>query len=184
MEHLESMVGHLARRQTTPSLYAGISINEEERVVTFPLWNLMGQMVGFQQYKPDKEPSNTKSPDNRYYPVIPRPSNTAFGIDQISLQRSRILFVGEGVFDVCPLHNHAVNAIAVLCNDPIHLNGWIRSLGYFTVGLCDGDKAGSKLANLTDIAIHCPYGKDPGDMPDDFFLNLINQFVGCDSVKY
>lgn len=98
----ESLVEHLARRQPSPSLYAGLVIDEPSRTVTFPLWNLMGQMVGFQQYRPDVSSKESVNPsEDRYFTICSKGEKataiTAFGIDLCSLQRSKICFIAEGV---------------------------------------------------------------------------------------
>lgn len=46
----------------------------------------------------------------------------------------------------------------------IHLKSWINSLGYHTIALCEGDKAGKMLAKIADEAIYLPDKKDVGDL--------------------
>lgn len=46
------MLEHLKQRSLNPNLYSGVWLGEEENTVTFGMWNLSGQLVGFQQYRP------------------------------------------------------------------------------------------------------------------------------------
>lgn len=174
-----SLKSHLLQRRLVPSLYRGLAIDDAEGVVVFPLWNLSGQMVGFQQYRPDADKAGSRRPSlNRYFTYLSKqvgsPAVTAFGLDLLGRYESRVLYVVEGVFDAAPLHKAGLNAIATLSNNPRHLKRWIASLGYHTVALCEGDAAGAKLAAVANEAIWLPEGLDPGDMPDSWVWSLPN----------
>lgn len=156
------MLEHLESRRCDTSLYSGLAVTED--TATFPLWNLTGQLVGFQQYRPNA-PKQTKKPsDARYWTIFNQKNcQTAFGLDLLH-SKHQPLYLVEGIFDACPLHSLGENCLATLSNNPKHLKNWINSLGYYTIALCEGDKAGRMLANIADEAIYLPDGKDVGDL--------------------
>ena len=163
---------HLKQRRLDKNLYISIGIDEEDCVVTFPLWNLMGQMVGFQRYRPDRPKFNNNPYEARYFTKINKSSSTALGLDLLNPE-NRVLFITEGIFDASPLHIHKANALSVLCNNPLRLKNLISSLGYYTIALCEGDEAGEELKDVTNDFVKLPDGKDPGDMENDWFVDLI-----------
>lgn len=152
-------------RELDITKYSGIV--EKEGVFTFPLWNLSGQMVGYQQYRPDADKGRKDNPkDMRYYTYLThKKTNTAWGLEVLNPKNPYLLVV-EGVFDAVKLHNADINAVAVLANDPLPLKSWLWSLGYFIVPVCDGDKAGRKLAKMANTLMveYLPEGKDVGDL--------------------
>lgn len=147
-----------------------------EVVYTFPLWNLMGQMVGYQQYKPYASKSAKGNPRaDKYFTYIPGKSNTAWGVDRLDLSKKYIILV-EGVFDANKLHNLGINALATLSNNPKPLKSWLWTLPCTIVPVCDGDKAGRKLASManSDLIEYLPEGKDLGDLTQ----NEVNELFG------
>jgi len=148
-------------RDLDVSKYSGVVA-----VYTFPLWNLMGQMVGYQQYRPDADKERKLNPkDMRYYTYLPSNTNTAWGLETLNPRKVNLLVV-EGIFDAVKLHNAGCNALAVLANNPRPLKSWLHTLGYNIVPVCEGDKAGRMLASLAtgDIVEYLPEGVDVGDM--------------------
>lgn len=175
----------LKSRKTNPDLYPGLSLTKSQ--ATFLLWNLSGELCGFQQYTPDA-PKNTKinnASDQKYWTLLgkeglneprkPTAKQSVFGLELLN-PKNPILFIAEGIFDVTPLHILGANALAVLSNDPKHLKEWLRTMPYTVVALCEGGAAGRKLAKYGDYAVYLPEGQDPGDMPMEWFQDLIYQF--------
>ena len=156
------MLDHLESRRCDTSLYSGLAVTEE--TATFPLWDLSGRMVGFQQYRPNA-PKQSKIPSEAKYWTIFNQKNcqTAFGVDLLH-SKATPLYLVEGIFDACPLHTLGENCLALLANNPKHLKSWLSSLGYYTIALCDGDVAGRKLASVANEAIFLPEGRDVGDL--------------------
>lgn len=150
-------------RYLDTSKYSGVAVHNN--VYTFPLWNLSGQMLGYQQYRPDADKTRKANPkEMRYYTYLPKTTNTAWGLETLDSNKNYLLLV-EGVFDAVNLHNEGFNALAVLTNNPVPLRSWLRTLGYATiVSVCEGDTAGRKLASVGDKAIYLPEGTDVGDM--------------------
>ncbi len=174
------LLKHLAVRKIDLNKYSGVWLNKKDNTVTFGLWNLSGALVGFQQYKPLADKKYASNPSNMKYFTIAGKIDSyskllAFGVELLDVKQP-VVFVVEGIFDAVPLHNKNINAIATLSNNPKHLKSWVRSLGYKVVALCEGDEAGQKLANIADESVYLPEGKDPADMSDTWFNNLINTY--------
>lgn len=173
------MKRHLKSRNLNLSLYSGTSVTGES--VTFPLWNLSGQMVGYQVYQPDKPKCHHGPPrDQRYYTYVSRygggqPAAAVWGLE--TWRPSKPLFLCEGVFDACRLHNAGISAIAVLGADPVHLKSWLGSLPNAKVAVVQGDAAGRKLAKYGDLSIRLPEGKDVGDLAKAEFKTIFADYI-------
>lgn len=172
---------YLASRRFNAYLY-NATLDHDSMCLTVPLWNLSGQRVGFQQHKPLASAMQRVDPkEAKYYTRLRRSDAkgkawlTAFGLELLD-PKQRVVFLAEGMFDVCPLHNRGVNALATLCNNPKHLKSWLRSMNYVYVALAEGDKAGKKLASMGDFVEYLPEGKDPGDMPEEWFDALVEKY--------
>jgi len=154
---MNKILQHLSDRylQTKP---LGIS----DDAVVFPLWNLSGQLLGYQQYRPfaETKQNHLKPSEARYFTYLPTSKVTAYGLESLNYD-DPLLFVVEGVFDAVRFHNMGLNCLAVLSCDPKHLKEWLRLLPFYKVAVCDGDKAGLKLAKYGDDHCQCGEGKDP-----------------------
>ncbi|ODS23601.1 hypothetical protein AB835_08290 [Candidatus Endobugula sertula] len=181
MMNTETLEAHLSKRRLLPDLYGGITVDSENDIVTFPLWNLSGQMVGFQQYRRGAPKAcHGKPSEQKYFTLLSKAGGrhsmlSCFGLDLLG-SHSKVVFLGEGVLDISPLHLRKANALAVLMNDPKPLKRWLRSWGYHLVALCEGDKAGRKLANVAHESVYLPEGQDPGDQPNSWFDNLVANY--------
>lgn len=167
-------------RHLNPSLYT-CNVDEEDQVAVFLLFNLAGQIVGYQQYRPWSVKVKRNNPkDSRYYTYVSGDKHskavTAFGLETIK-PSSKVVFVTEGVFDACRFHNEGQSAIAVLSNDPKHLKNllFLLKAQYTLVAVCDNDAAGKKLARFCDKSWMCPDGKDPGEMTNDEIQTVIKE---------
>lgn len=170
---------HLKDRHMNVEKYSSVWIDEEEGVATFGLYNLSGQLVGYQQYKPfatkdhklEKEPRNMK-----YFTHATLEGKTkaavVFGLETVNMMEDKFVFLTEGIFDVVRLHNYGLSAIAVLCNNPDHLDSFLSALPAKTVAVCDNNAAGKKLAKHADVSFTVPT-VDLGDMTDE----ELNSFV-------
>jgi hypothetical protein len=180
-----TVLTHLKNRNCDLSLYPDTYISEIENVITYPLWNLSGQMVGYQQYRPNA-PKNDKSlrPSQlRYYTWLSKHDGknaaiTAWGV-QLLNQNNRYLFLVEGIFDAVKLHNMGLNALALLACNPKPLKSWLWSLGYNIIPVCEGDKAGRKLAKLSNCGLikYLPDGLDLGDMPQYEVETIFSKYL-------
>lgn len=170
---------HLLSRGCDPT-QVHVIIDDDANVATFLLWNLSGQLVGYQRYDPsgEKVHSHGKVQDDvgmRYYTYMGDENPDAkkgrkrlglWGLETLHAGQ-RMLFLVEGVFDAIRLHNLGLPAVAMLTNDPRPLANFIRTLSRRTVAVLDRDDSGSRLARFADVAhvVPAPF-KDLGEMSD------------------
>ena len=75
------LVQHLKDRGMNPKLYV-ISYSYSGSIITFYLYNLTGQIVGYQRYKPLSTYKKTNDPKSaRYYTYLPRDVDGVFGLE-------------------------------------------------------------------------------------------------------
>jgi hypothetical protein len=167
---------HLRSRHLDLDLHRPI-IDDEEGVATFYLWNLSGQMVGYQHYRPSADKGMKNHPKLARYCTIRNTSTVAiWGLESLHLTPN-VLFVTEGVFDACRLTELGVSAVAVLSNDPSpDVLNWLRMLNRLVVTVCDNDSAGKKLAKFGDVAVFTDQ-HDLGDSSAEFVQNLVDKYV-------
>lgn len=139
-------------------------VDETEGVATYPLWNLSGKMVGYQQYRPAATKKRDNHPrESRYFTWRKDRVVGVWGLESWNL--SNTLFVTEGVFDATRLTARGYSAVAVLSNDPCaSTQRWfamVRSQRP-VVGVLDDDAAGYKLRRLCHV-YHTVRGGDLGD---------------------
>ena len=153
------LLDHLSQRYLTESQ---VWNSDGDAVVQFPLYNLSGQLLGYQQYRPFAETKqNPECPSEaKYFNYLPTNKVTAYGLESLNYD-DPLLFVVEGVFDAVRFHNMGLNCLAVLSCDPKHLKEWLRLLPFYKVAVCDGGAAGLKLAKYGDLYFQCREGNDP-----------------------
>lgn len=152
-------------------------INEAEGVAVFPLYNLSGQMVGYQQYRPDAGKTQDNHPKmSRYFTYRLGGVVGLWGLE--SWNASRVLFVTEGVFDAARLTSRGYSAVATLSNDPDpSTKRWFSVLRAMrpVVAVCDDDAAGRKL-RVVGTDYHVMSGAhDLGDADDSYVTALLEQ---------
>ncbi len=169
------MKQHLESRHCDLQLHRPI-IDEAECIATFYLYNLSGQIVGYQQYRPggEKKPQNNPK-QGKYFTYRKLPTLAVFGVE--TLYRPGPIFITEGIFDACRITRLGFSAIAVLTNNPgTDLANWLFMLGRDTVAVCDNDTAGRKLAKYGKY-VEFTEEKDLGDSSQEFVNNLIRKYV-------
>lgn len=154
---------HLLSRGLRPERYRFVVTDDDEGVAWFALWNLSGQLVGYQQYRPDGDKKNHNDPKSGKYYTYAKDNIAVWGLETLEY-RHDVLFLTEGIFDAVKLHDLNLPAIAVLANNPRSIRPWLNSLARTTVGVCDNDPAGKALGKLCDHALHCTTEKDLGAM--------------------
>jgi len=170
---METILEHLEKRHLDVSLHRPI-INEVERVATFFIFNLSGQIIGFQQYRPEglKTPSNDPR-QGKYFTFRKQPTISVWGVESLHLSPN-VVFLTEGVFDAARLTKRGFSALAVLSNNPSpDLKNWLIMLNRNIIAVCDNDSAGKKLAKFGNHAVFTT-DKDLGDSSEDFITNLLN----------
>ena len=163
---------HLKSRHLDLVLHRPV-LDEENNVVTFYLWNLSGQLVGFQQYRPDGEKKKKNSArDGRYFTYRKQPTHAVWGVESLDLSPD-VVFLTEGVFDAARLTERGYSALAVLSNNPnADLKQWLKTLNRKVVAVCDNDAAGRRLAKFGDVS-YFTTEKDLGDSDDSAVDDLL-----------
>ena len=174
-----NLIQHLKGRNLDLNLHYPI-LDFETNTVTFYLYNLSSQLVGYQQYnfQGDKKIFNDKL-SGKYYTYRNKNYQTiaVWGVESLYLN-SRVIYLTEGIFDACRMTNLGQSAIATLTNDPpSDYRNWLRMLNRPVVAVCDNDAAGRKLAKFGDYVEVVPEGKDLGDAPDDYVQYLLNKYA-------
>ena len=178
----EDIEDHLRSRGLDPKK-TQVIMDKETGKATFLLYNLSGQLVGYQRYNP----AGTKTKNNdpvlgKYFIYVTKESEKSskiavWGMETV-YEHSKIVFVVEGIFDAIKIHNAGYPAVAVLSNNPKILKSWFTILGKASIAILDNDKAGSTLKNVTNryVVVPDPY-KDLGDMPQEEVTQFIKQIL-------
>lgn len=166
-----SLDDHLESRWFRQSLYVCYP-DRDSSCLTLPLWNLSGQMVGYQVYSPllSKERDKANPRNMRYFTYASEGQVCVWGLE--TLRYDLPLYLTEGVFDACRLHWYGLPAVALLTNNAVHLRGWLRCLPVKKVACVQGDKAGMALAKFGDSCVYLPTGEDVGSLSDGDFSKL------------
>ena len=166
---------HLKSRHLDFDLHKPM-LDEVEGVATFYLWNLSGQLVGYQQYRPagEKKPQNNPKA-GKYYTYRKQPTLALWGVE--SLVNPGSVFLCEGVFDACRLTEKGCAALAVLSNNTgSDLSNWLFMMNRRVVAVCDNDVAGKKLAKFGNEAVFTS-DKDLGDSSEDYVNSLVSHYA-------
>jgi hypothetical protein len=171
-----TVLQHLHSRYFDTRLHR-VWVDEEEGVATFPLWNLSGQMVGYQQYRPRAGKQKDNHPKmSRYFTWRKSKVVGVWGLESWNL--SNTLFVTEGTFDACRISYLGYSAVATLSNDvDDSLKRWLWMVRKTrpVVAVCDNDAAGRRLAKYGHLS-HVVESGDLGDASDEYVSNLLKQY--------
>lgn len=171
-----NVLHHLRSRYMNTSLHT-VWISEELECATFPLWNLSGQIVGYQRYRPGAPKEKHNNPyEGRYFTRVKDHRVGVWGLESWKL--SNTLFVTEGVFDACRLTNLGYSAVATLSNDVSpSLKRWLWMVRKFrsVVAVCDNDSAGRRLAKYGHKS-HVVEAGDLGDASEQYVRNLAKEY--------
>ena len=161
LEHLKTR--HVDLTLHTPSIASDTA--------TFMLYNLSGQLVGYQQYRPFADKKKSNDSKGRYHTWY-KDKVAVWGLESLHLTPG-VVFVTEGIFDAARLTECGVSALAVLSNNPSRdVKNFLSSLGSVIVAVCDNDAAGRKLAKLGDVVVYTE-DKDLGDSSQEFVDALV-----------
>jgi len=143
-------------------------IDKERGDTYFFLYNLSGQMVGYQKYNPDYPKAGQSKAVNprlvKYFTLVSEDKIGVWGLESLKFT-DKYLFVVEGIFDAARIHECGYPAIAVLCNDPDHsTRSWISTLPQTKIVIFDNDKAGMRLKSAGDYAFSVTIGNDMNDL--------------------
>lgn len=167
---------HLLSRHLNLGLH-NPALDNDNNVATFYLWNLSGQMVGYQSYRPDATKEKKNDPrEGRYFTYRKSPTVAVWGVESLHLT-PKVVFLTEGVFDAARFTNRGVSALAALSNDPNgDVRNWLTMLGRRVVSVCDGDSAGTKLAKFGNETFILPSG-DMGDAPEELVTFVLQKYL-------
>jgi hypothetical protein len=172
-----TVLDHLHSRYMNTDIHS-VWINEADNLAVFPLWNLSGQIVGYQQYRPNASKEKSNDPrEGRYFTRVKDRRIGVWGLE--SWNFSDTLFITEGIFDACRLTNLGVSAIASLSNDVApNVAQWLWTVGKSrrVVAVCDNDRAGRRLAKHASVS-HVVDQGDLGDATEDYVKELIEEYV-------
>ena len=178
---IEEMRDHLISRHMDLNAHRALLSPE---VATILMYNLSGQVVGYQRYNPsfpsafpgDGKQSNLR--DRRYYNYITKGQIGLFGLETFNLDVPCV-FITEGVFDACRLTSKGACAFAMLTNNPSSsMRNFLDSLGKPVVAVCDDDQAGVKLRKCGHYHETVKGAKDLGECPDEFVEFLLSKYRG------
>jgi hypothetical protein len=176
---MENIYSKLERRQMDLNIHRAL-IDEELNIASFLLYNLSGQIVGYQQYNPNgnKQIFNSKL-EGKYYTYRNKtvPTVAIFGMETYDFTSDN-LFIVEGMFDAARLTSKKVSCVAVLCNNPpADYRNLFSCFPKRTVVVCDNNKPGLMLAPFGDTYEVVPdeYG-DLGDCPDSYVDYLVERY--------
>jgi hypothetical protein len=145
---------------------------------TVPLWNLSGQMVGYQQYRPLASKEKNNDPRvGRYFTRLKDRKVGVWGLESWSL--SNTLFVCEGLFDAAAVTSLGFSAVAVFGNTVCASTArWFSVLRTSRplVALVDSDSVGDQLARYCHRSYRSSDYKDPGDCPSARLREVCEQF--------
>ncbi len=147
-------------------------IDEKTQDVFFYLYNLSGQLVGYQKYNPNYEKTGQSNLDDprmaKYFTWVTDEGKGkmigVWGLETTDF-RDKYLFVTEGIFDIARVHEAGYPGIAVLCNNPSDsLKSWLSTLPQKKIVIYDNDDAGRRLIKIGDYSFTVPRGKDINDL--------------------
>lgn len=153
-------------------------VDEDMGVATFPMYNLSGKLVGYQKVNPNGLKKKFNDPVlSKYYSWRNKDEIAIVGME--SWNYSPVLFVVEGVFDMARLHKAGCAALSLVSNDPSQtLKNWLWTVHKMrpVVAVCDGDKAGLKLAKAGSYSEQCPPGQDLSDVSEEWFEDFLKRW--------
>lgn len=169
------MLQHLKSRYLDTNLH---KVWLDVDVATFPLWNLTGQMVGYQMYRPNASKEKNNHPkEGRYFTYSKGKAVSVWGLESWNL--SDTLFVTEGVFDAARLTYMGFSAVSVLSNNVAPTTKqwlWTVRQSRKVVCVCDNDAAGQKLKDLGTVSHTVEDFKDLGEASEEYVTNLLNEY--------
>ena len=169
-----SLYDHLVDRHIDFNTHK-VWVDIKEDIATFPITNLTGQLLGYQQYRRSAGKEKSNSPkEGRYFTYTKKESRGVWGLE--SWDFSNTLFLTEGIFDAARLTELGYSAISVLSNDPKFLSSWLYIIkaNRPIVSICDAGSAGRKLAKFGHTYHIMPDEYDLGDAPNDYVRQLID----------
>jgi hypothetical protein len=190
MKHLKTYESYLLDHLKSRGLdleKTHIIYDEQKGDAYFFIYNLTGQLIGYQKYNPNNPKVDDMGEDGRYFSHIRKEllgqgKVGVYGLETYQMDK-KYLFIAEGIFDIIKIHNMGEPGIANLgCSLSKQAINWYRTLPQIKILIQDKDEAGKELTQIADyvLTVPDPY-KDLGDMPQnevDVFINNIKNKLG------
>jgi hypothetical protein len=178
MTNPQSLENHLRQRGLMLEKYSDVFVSETDGVVTFLLWNLSGQLVGYQVYNPNgskKERTNLKNMKYRTQ-VGSSFHQPVWGLNTIRPE-TKTVFLVEGVFDAAKLHAAGFAALAIFSSaGSKQLINFLNLLPYQLVSILDNDDSKKSFSAFSDVVLVTPSPyKDVGEMPIEELKAFLNE---------
>lgn len=172
------LYNHLASRHVNFDLHH-VWLDETNQIATFPLYNLAGTLLGYQQYRPEGSKAVNNDPrDGKYFTRKPNsPEPSYWGVESWNL--SNTLFLVEGLFDAARLTSLGYSALAVFTNNPgSNFMGFVSLLQKMrpVVVVCDNDAAGIKLAKYGHTHTTLSSGKDVSEADELELVEMVKYY--------
>jgi len=173
-----SLAQHLRDRGLMLEMYSDVFVSETDGVATFLLWNLSGQLVGYQVYNPNgtkKEKTNLKNMKYRTQ-VGGSFHQPVWGLCSIRPE-TKVVFLVEGVFDAAKLHVAGFAALAIFSSaGSKQLTQFLNLLPYRLISILDNDDSSKSFSSFSDVVLVTPSPyKDVGEMPIEELKNFLNE---------
>ena len=176
-------INHLKERGIDPDK-TKVIIDEESGDSFFFLYNLSGQIVGYQKYNskyPKVGQNKLDTGMTKYYNWVTSEDKSkmiaVWGLETYKIT-DKYLFITEGNFDIARAHEAGYSGIAVLCNDPsLQVSYWLKTLPQIKIVIYDNDKAGQKLKKLGDYSFSTQSGKDLNDLSVKEAKDFLNKII-------
>jgi hypothetical protein len=109
---MNTILEHLKHRYLDIDLHKPM-IDEVERLATFYLYNLSGQIVGYQQYRPEGEKKPQNNPKlGKYYTYRKQPTVSVWGVESLHLSPDAIRVRAKFSVDTDPYYRrHQIRSI-------------------------------------------------------------------------
>lgn len=164
---------HLIQRcKNYPEIF-GV-VDHENEIFTRYIYNLSGEIIGYQRYNWRADKFKNNDPKGRYYTYVSKVDNKTelcvMGLETFDSRR-HIIYVVEGGFEQASAVSCGFNCVATLTNTTKRIDGWLKTNHLTSVALCQPDKASMLLARNTDYHIVLP--KDLDDLTYDELQELI-----------
>jgi hypothetical protein len=165
---MDKVLQHLLDRGMNPHLY-GVSWDEHEACI--PLRNLLGDTTGYLRYRPWGDKKGKDPLTCKYKPTVPKATMAVFGVETLAYDGP--IYLVEGAFKACKLHNLGYASIAVQGSDPSSVRNQVYLLRQFRQVVCigDNDKAGRVFTNGLGGFVS---PQDLDEMTDEAVKELLN----------
>jgi len=152
------------------------TVDDEKELITFNLHDFTGRYTGYLQYNWKGEKKRRNDELGRYFSHTTPYQTAVFGLQYHDIMKPELL-VCEGVFDALTAIAAGYNAIAILSNTGKRIKNSLDIQGATTIAVCQGDKAGQKLAKLCQRAIYLPEGEDANSMGVEAFKTYFEDMM-------